>query len=374
MKQLKKLFFFILMAGGGAAIGYLATKSLGITKDPSIPSEWRMGMLALIIPVILIVLAVHEWGHVFAGLRNNFAFRMFVVGPFMWQKEGEKLVFQWNTKLNLFGGLAVCLPRGTENLRKRFMWYAFGGPLASLLLAGFAVLMWSVLKGISFDWIGPYLLKEFFMLTGLMSGLIFLVTILPFHSGGFYSDGARIRLLAQNTPEAEQEIFVLNMIAHSTDGLSPLEYDLSELERLVQLAPQSKRALLFYMYLYSGTMAQGKMEVAGHWLEKSIEQKDSLPGPLQSLLWLNEAEYAIHFHRDADMATASMAKVSRAPMIPEASILKAEAELAELQGDKDLARQKAEEALSRIDTILDAGSARFIKDQLTALLRDLASQ
>src|SRR4051812_48314348 len=72
-----------------------------------------------------------------AGTLVKFDFRMYVVGPFMWDKEESGWTFKWNKNVNLSGGLVICLPTSSEELARRFSIYALGGPLASLVFTAF---------------------------------------------------------------------------------------------------------------------------------------------------------------------------------------------------------------------------------------------
>jgi uncharacterized membrane protein len=84
------------------------------------------------VPLFFIVIGVHAAGHAVAGVWVNFDFKMYVVGPFMWEKELTGWKFKWNKNVNTFGGMAICLPVRTENLPIRFSIYAPSGPIASL--------------------------------------------------------------------------------------------------------------------------------------------------------------------------------------------------------------------------------------------------
>ena len=75
----------------------------------------------LVVPALLVVILVHELGHVIGGRLAGYAFVMLAVGPVKWVREQGRVRWRWNTSLNAFGGLALMVPAdiGTEPGRRR---------------------------------------------------------------------------------------------------------------------------------------------------------------------------------------------------------------------------------------------------------------
>jgi hypothetical protein len=119
------------------------------------------------------------------------------VGPFLWKLEGGRLRLAWQKSWSAAGGLALCVPPDAPDLRRRFIWYALGGPLASLVWAALAL-------GLSIA-LPPALsapsrvLGAALGLSGGLSGLLFVLTLVLTHLGGFYSDGGRALNLWRDT-------------------------------------------------------------------------------------------------------------------------------------------------------------------------------
>lgn len=140
-KTLTRIGFILIMLALGGLAGYFIGGQL---KDPtsttSYPIYYKLLLLPIAFLVIFMVLAIHELGHTLAGILVGFEFRMITVGPFMLRKEPSEtnpnqIRFRWNTRLNAMGGLALCLPKTEHHLRSNFIKFVAGGPLASLLLA-----------------------------------------------------------------------------------------------------------------------------------------------------------------------------------------------------------------------------------------------
>ncbi|NBO65669.1 MAG: hypothetical protein EBU88_12665, partial [Acidobacteria bacterium] len=91
-------------------------------------------VVLLPIPVILLVIFVHELGHLAGGLSGGMRFLLLVVGPFQWTKSAVGVSFSWNLKPALMGGLAAALPDRQRLLSPQLLRLVVGGPLASLLM------------------------------------------------------------------------------------------------------------------------------------------------------------------------------------------------------------------------------------------------
>jgi hypothetical protein len=223
--NIRKIAAFILMIALGGVVGFLIGK-LGHSwgqdaRTTSLPAYAMIAMPLLFILSFLIVIAIHEGGHALVGVWMKFDFRMYVVGPFMWEKEQTGWQFKWNKNVNTMGGMVICLPSGNENLSKRFSLYAAGGPMASLVLAAFSYGVFLLLSFMALDGIIFPLLRNFFMITGLLSIVIFVVTAIPVHMGGFYSDGARILRLQRGGDKARFDVLTLKIITSSASGTRP---------------------------------------------------------------------------------------------------------------------------------------------------------
>jgi len=123
-----KVVGILVMVGAGMLVGYSAARffAQGQAAAP-LPWEQKLAVVPIFVVAIFIGLALHELGHVIAGLMVGFKFRMYIVGPLMIEREEGRLRFKWNRNLNLFGGMALCLPQDAWQLARRFIWFASGG-------------------------------------------------------------------------------------------------------------------------------------------------------------------------------------------------------------------------------------------------------
>jgi hypothetical protein len=246
MKRTLKLIAFLVACGLiGAAVGYFGVKNIdGIFEHYTKSDAWTL-LIALPL-VYLIVIGSHELGHVVSGVVNRFNFYSMALGPFSWRKEGDALRFFWNKNFNLSGGVAVMFPVGEEQLRRRYLLFVVGGPLASLIIGVFCLLL-ALLPPMGSS-VGLVL-----GVTGFCSLGIFVLTLVPFESQGITSDGRRIQLLTGDSERAEVELTMLRAVAflQTTRPLSELPIDSISQAIENPKAPEPSRAMLHYFsYLY----------------------------------------------------------------------------------------------------------------------------
>ena len=257
--SMKKVLGFLLMLGGGAFLGWAGTKFLIGERAPDgvplLPEGYGIWLLLCIPLLYILVVGIHELGHVAAGRWQRFQFYGLTVGPLAWKPDNNgKTRFHWNKSLNLAGGVAVMLPKGAEGLRRRFMWFAAGGPLASLLLAAAAY-------GLSQLLAPPNFLYFLFLVLCFFSLAIFVATILPFRAGGFASDGMRILTFARNGPTAAADLAGLQAAAHLRSGRPHTELPVTEFEAVANddKVPEQQRATMDY-YRYLHAVAAGNID------------------------------------------------------------------------------------------------------------------
>ncbi len=374
-KNLTRFILVILMLAGGALFGYFIGGYLRGGRPaaaPTTPTQYKLLLLPMILGIIFLVLAIHELGHVFAGISVGFEFRMITVGPFMFRKEADqsgkkRLRFRWNTRLNAMGGLALCLPKSDHQLRSKFIKFIAGGPLASLFLAllAFAV-YWFFYRGTP-----SFFTRSFWAFTALMSGLIFLTTIIPMRSGGFFSDGGRMLNLFRGGPKAEVDLAILTSTAEATSGIRPREMNMAPLQKILARNYQHPFIPYLHLYMYAHLLDWNKPDEAWNHLEKTMEAVDSIPTGYQAMVWLEVAFYQAYYQQDLSEAEAYFQRAKISAVIPKHLIYKSEAVIAQLKGDTTLALAKAQAALEVLPQAMDKGAAIAEKEWLEKFMSEI---
>jgi hypothetical protein len=130
-KKKPKILNFLLVVILSGVFGFFIGK-FGFQAGKTLPTNVIWIWSISFIPVFFFVIGFHEAGHAVAGISQKFDFKMYVVGPFMWDKEQDGWKFKWNKNVNTSGGMVICLPTQTHNLKKSFSIFAAGGPLAGI--------------------------------------------------------------------------------------------------------------------------------------------------------------------------------------------------------------------------------------------------
>ncbi len=358
----------------GALVGYSAGK-LALVDGVKSPKAFYWSWLVLIPLVFMVNILVHELGHTLTGIAQGFKFRLLTVGPFMWEKEQDRLQFKWNTNLNTFGGLALCLPQHKKNLVKKFLRYIAGGPLASL---GFGILMLGIYFLAGFHQtqthLAVFVFTSFVGWSGAFSWVLFISTIIPMRAGGFYSDGARMLNLMKGGAIAKQDIVLLTTIAQSSTTTRPRDLDIDALEEAIALEPDSRFATYLHGYLHYAYMDQGVLEKAAYHLDQYWEGVHEIPAGYQAVVFLDKAYFEATYKKDAEQAQYFLDQAKIGAAIPKNHVFRARASVALVQKHYEEAANWARQAVAELNKDMEKGSVEAKKEWSEAILAQAERQ
>lgn len=366
MRKIKKIISTILVMLISGGLGALAAiKGMDAAKDMS--ATQIIALAVFLLPAFMLVIAFHEAGHALAGVWMKFDFRMYVVGPFMWDKLPSGWTFKWNRNVNLFGGLVLCLPKNAEDLARRFSIFALGGPLASLILAGLAFAAKLLISGATghpaWETAGSGL-----SLLGYLSLFIFLVTIIPLHTDGFYTDGARALRFLKGGDTSRFELLLLNAVSSSSAGIRPRDLNRLDLEEALRLGNQIQAPMTVYLhsYLHQASLDNGDVDAAEKHLQDYLSQIENIPKGLQGMAHLDAAFFYAYARKDLQQAEHYWQKFVPAAMIPKAQVLATEGVIGLLKNDP-AASAKIVQALEEIPNMIDRGAGIALRERLLGL-------
>lgn len=352
-----------LVVGGG--IGYLAA-SVGSEAAKALPGWIVLVLAGMFIPIFFFVIAVHEGGHAWAGVRMNFDFRTYVVGPFLWDKQPEGWKFKWNKNINTSGGFVICIPTGTENLAKRFSFYAAGGPLASLLLTLVAFGLSQVPGLLALEW--P-VFTSVLVLMATLSALVFMVTAMPFNTGGFSSDGARVLRFLRGGDSARFEVLILKMVSTSMAGVRPGELNLAELHEAKALGEKLQMPMAVYVnfFLYTSALDRNEHEEAERHLNEYIQAADDIPDGLRGSVWLEAAFFYAAVGNNLIKAEEYFKLYKPSALTPLAVEYATRAALARLKGAQQEFNTWIAKAEQALPVMMDKGSMQLVRERLALM-------
>jgi len=354
----------------GAAAGYFGARVGGMAAV-SIPGSVMITLAVLFIPAFFVVIALHEGGHALAGVWMKFDFRMYVVGPFLWDKEQSGWKFKWNRNVNTSGGLVICIPTGTDDVSKRFSIYAAGGPMASMATAiiayGFYLWCHQWLMETNVGQIITYL----WMIIALLSAAIFLVTSIPLHAGGFSSDGARIIRLLRGGDTARFEVLLLKMIGSSMAGNRPSQLNPEELQEAHALAIKLDAPLGVYIHYfnYQAALDRDEWDESEKHLTEYVEHADAIPDGIRGSVWIEAAFFYAFVRKDLTKAVEYFNQYKQSALIPLAMVYATQAAIAILENELTEAGAWIDKAMKELPNMMDRGIAYVLYEKLQDMKR-----
>jgi hypothetical protein len=355
----------------GGFIGFIIGNYLKDNPDAIYFPKYAVWIFFIFLyPIYFLAIGIHELGHAAAGISQNFEFKMYVVGPFMFEKEGETWKYKWNKSFNLSGGLALCLPNDDHNLIKRFSIFIAGGPVASLLSAVLSFLIYRVIgAGDSYSYLHN-IIALFFLIYTFLSTLIFLMTIIPFSTGGLHSDGARLIRFLKGGDISKLEVFVVSIFSGISAGIRPKDYNMSEILDAKQLSNKLNDNFEVYFdgFLFQHTFDNNQLVEAEMHLENYLANAEKVPEGFRGSLWLDAAFFYAYGKKDLAKAQEYYNMYKHSSMVPKAQVFATEAALHKLEMKPAEMNQKIHEALAEIPAMIDKGLGKAMKERLERMI------
>jgi hypothetical protein len=183
-----------------------AQNVLGIFPKGDKPAGFLFFMLTLV--ALFLALAIHELGHLVAGILQGFRFQLFIVGLLGVKRAGNAIEIFFNKNIGYMGGIAATVPVGHNAKNKRkFAVVMASGPVASLLFSLIAFLL--------FYYSTSGAARGFWFVAATASIAVFMATTLPTKSGIFFSDRARFQRLMSKGKAGDTEEALLTIIGYS---------------------------------------------------------------------------------------------------------------------------------------------------------------
>ena len=360
----KKLLSIMLFAVLGMGVGFFIGKGLKTLPELTSKIDALLWWDLLLLPLsFLLVLAVHEAGHLLGGFRKGMRFLLYIVGPFQLTRTASGIRFNWIFNLGTFGGLAAATPDPDLPIRPQFLSLIAGGPLASLVLAAIGFALFLLVDGR----VGAHAL-----IIALFSALIFIVTAVPSRAGGFMSDGMQFIEVLRGGDAVLERQQLTGLMAQSMAGIRPRDWTAEWLEPAAQAGsgePMRRVAIRMMALLMAEDRGQtATADAHADWL---AEHTDDYPQGFRQSLTL---ELCLHALSRGNVTAAKMWMAqSKGGVVDKARRALAEAEIAFEDGDKSLALGKELEARSQLKHGMDAGLSLLTAERLQALLARMAS-
>lgn len=325
-----------------------------------------LGWAAMAFVGVVVSVAIHEAGHVFAGWRMRFSFFSVSVGPLVLRRIRDRVRLRFELRGPvLMGGLTIMFPKSGEPCRASYAWYIAGGPLASggffLVLAASAFLLGSA-AGLAEGAL------YFLWLTAVLSLAVGLLSLMPEDAGGIDSDGSYLRKLWKGDADAFIPQGLQQLIQLSIHGTRPRDLPPSLLGQLDSVKDSDKRAV-GCLFLYTHHLDKGERKAAIGFLDEALDHVMKGASPLLGpSVFLEKAFVEAFFSDNPDSAAAFLEK-GRKGYSEKLTLKRAEAAVFLAQGDVVRARKAAEQGLAEVPAHFDEGGVLLDQDLLHEILK-----
>ncbi len=281
---------------------------LRLAADNSI---FQNGWLVLFVMMLLLLLTatVHELGHLLAGYLVRFRFQVLVIGLLRISGENGRLCWQWQRGGSFFNGLAASLPDEMDNLARRLLYFALGGPLASLMLS---LLMLAIVFYLGSDLrrMLDYLwLWECSLFTAVVSYFFLLTSMRPgVYHNGLVADGGRILMVATKSPQGERWQALVKLNAADLAGERPYQWSEALLQKATILPDNSHDYLTGVVMNYHHWLDKNEPQKALLFLEEALKLPAAWETGMHVRLVLEKAFLAAAYLQDLQLARDSFAQ------------------------------------------------------------------
>jgi hypothetical protein len=179
-------------------------------------------MLALFgiwLSVLFLVIAVHEFGHVIAGMIMGFHFQAVFIGYLSFMRRKNRIKLQVHNSVPSDGMAIMDIPL-LPRLRKRLLFYVAAGPAANLICTTVSLLfMWvAVVQHVA-------LLRKAVVIFIGWSLFIGLVSLIPRHFRGLTTDGAKLLILLRSPGRSRRWLSILALRRQLKANIRPHDWN-----------------------------------------------------------------------------------------------------------------------------------------------------
>lgn len=311
-----------------------------------------------------ISILVHELGHLIFALRNGFEIGAIAVDRFVLVRSGRGLKLN-RIKQRFAGGFVLPVLKQSRNLRKKLLLMFLGGPAASLflfMLGTIPLLIPNLVRSNPGVW--------FTTLFAAYNLFIFIYNSLPLKLGYLKTDGRRMFDLIQANPDGQRVECLYGFNAALRQGIRPKDVEPEIITGSLAIPEPSSDHISGLIVAYEVALDQGQFDQAGEHLDQALQLSAYYPQLFRSRLLLEGAYFEAWIRQRPEQAQQWFEQIQETALIEPYSLLRAEAALALVHGELNLAALKAEQGLvsTQKDSFLP-GQAAAEREWLQALLQ-----
>lgn len=262
---------------------------------------WHEQWPAIFLLLLILAIAIHEFGHLMAGWAVGFCFNSIQVGPFLLETWYDVLRARISTDL-MFLGHAGMYANNVRRLRARSLIYIAGGPAANIATVIFVVVLSHLVPS------NPN--SSFETVVGQLGGIslmLAMVSLVPITS----TDGALIEMLLSSPFTARRFLATMALGSQFKRGLRARDWKQSWVRAAINIPDKSRNDFYANWMAYLVANDRKESELAAQRLERCLELSPLLPSLLRDLVAQEAAVFSAWFRMDSNLAEKWLLQVKR---------------------------------------------------------------
>jgi hypothetical protein len=289
---------------------------------PWLLDQWtRIGIVGFglsVLAAFYLMLAIHELGHVAAGLCVGFRCRSLRIGPLVFSHP-FRVSFYWGPGA-VVNGVADMIPVAAGKLAGRGAVMVLGGPVANILSALVVLLLPTPINVFS----------GLFVVCSIANGVN---DLFPFESRLGVSDGRRIGMLLRQTARGERWLALLRLGGELNDGVLPESFSADFLAKAIAVRDDSADTVNAHAIAFLVAFHQHKDHEAARQLETCLACSGRATPALREALISDAAVFQAKRRKRADLADQWLAEI---PVSTRHAWFRSRAEAATLEARGDI--------------------------------------
>jgi hypothetical protein len=241
-----------------------------------------------------LMLALHELGHVAAGLCVGFRCRSLRIGPLLFSRPFRVSLYRGPGAV--VNGVAELIPVATDKLAWRGVAMVLGGPLANFLSAIAVFLLPLPIT----------LFTGLFIAFSIANGMN---DLFPFESRLGVSDGSRIGMLLRQPERGERFLALLHLGGEINDGVLPESLSADFLAKAIAVRDDSADTVKAYAIAFWAAFHQHKDSEAAQRLETCLAYSSHATPVLREALMSEAAVFQARRRKRVDLADQWLAEI-----------------------------------------------------------------
>jgi hypothetical protein len=247
---------------------------------------------------LMLILLIHELGHVAAGMAVGFQFKRIRIGPITMLKSSKGIKFTLQRISSLDGIAAMEIPH-RRKLRRKLAIYIAAGPFANLL-SGACV--WLFLTGRFSDGL-PRTFRQSLQFFSALSILIPLANLIPYlRHNGMFTDGARLVSLAGSRAKTRRWLCLIALHARIKAGTRLRDLNRTWISKASAISDKSLDAIQGPWIAYLVENDAENVEAAARYLEQCLERFRIASPEFQKMMLMEGAIFQAWFRDDEQKA------------------------------------------------------------------------